>query len=63
MTIFTKSIKILKIAKIRLNNARLELVSIQEMRTRKKSEHFLFKVVKLMVCDENLTNLKSYFLY
>ena len=64
MTIFTNSIKILKIAKIRMNNTRLELVSIQEMWTRKKSEHFLFKVVKnLMVFDKKLTNLKSYFLY
>jgi|GEM_PF-6138226 len=36
MTIFTNSIKILKIAKIRMNNTRLELVSIQEMWTRKK---------------------------
>lgn len=47
-----------------MNNTRLELVSIQEMWTRKKSEHFLFKVVKnLMVFDKKLTNLKSYFLY
>ena len=37
MTIFTNSIKILKIAKIRMNNTRLELVSIQEMWTRKKN--------------------------
>lgn len=43
MTIFTNSIKILKIAKIRMNNTRLELVSIQEMWTKKNLSIFYLR--------------------